>query len=580
MTDTQNPEIQYFNLEKRKAYRVYSLSRDQKWWFGVTLGLALALAVLFVWPETRGFSVFSLGMIVLAFGGLKTSDGLVFRNYQAKWDSRRMHATRQGENGQVYDAEKTKRPPIGLKIVTFRLDYGLAELPDYVREHLGEDAIKQLNVQAMDDDATLGTIYSKSEKTDTAFIVGSGHKGANLGPIEGFLARADVVEAIRKTVDQSYDFPSISVIFSTRPWNHQLNSLWNFRNLDPDVVDAEPIQLRNLGLDEDGDPIFDVETFMKASTEEGQALAINQSLAGAVVDGQEGSMAIAITTPRPKGWKQGRNGEITGRLTNKQLRNAPIKKLALALQQEFSRIGVADAGALTSENLVKFVRSKWDVKGIRDWQMLLAERAVALADYEDGHMPFEEVPPMPTAWPEGKIVSGFTNSGRPFLFTDGTYHRVLQVRSFGKPHVFAGGMDELMNTRNFGPSERTGFTLSVCGDIVDVRVERSMHTKALVIRNGYNQTKKDGLHQTPDDIAKLDDMRAREFALYRSGPYAFSFNVYATLSADTPDLLDSVEEAVMANAKGVEVEFRDIPYASRQLRAFMTANLGVNMATR
>lgn len=579
-------EVPHYNLERNKEYRANNVSSDQWRWIGAWIGLSVFLVILpwilALWFDgttdfLRYFAVVSLAIGM--YGFYKNEDGLGFRNLQAKLENRKLRKNRN-EKGSILQA---KRPPIGLRIVGYPTGTSAPEFPDEIREALGDEELKRIMEQFNEESFTLGTVYSQEDNSDTAFVVGTGMKSANADATDSFMGRKRVVEALSHVANESDSLPSFSMIYSTRPLDMLPITTWYAENLDPEVTHARAIELKDRGVKDDL-PILDEEAFFKGTIAERHAASINMMTAKASVDGQEGSMAIGITVPRPSNWKKRKDGTLDGLLTPKQLQEAPITNLALLLEQELASAGVSDVAALSETDMNRFIRSKWDIKGIRQWQNRLAEHVTAEAVHlfgdEDARKLAPEPMPAPSPWPEKKIVSGISKNGKTYLFSDGTYHRVLQVRRFGKTKVFADDFLPLFASQDIQPASMTGITVSVCGDVINVENEQKMLTRRIVIRQAISNERKGERYETPAEKEKAGALVNKSFSLHYGGAFALSYNVYVTISATTLDLLDAVERRVQKHARLCRITLRYIRDESRQLRAFATANFGVNKANR
>lgn len=577
-------ETPFYNLEGNKEYRANSLSQDQVRWVIAWLGVTVALLIL-PWILSplvgagldfiRAFALITVPAAV--YGFYKNEDGVGFRNLQAKIANRNMRG-----KGSV---AKAKRPPIGLRIVGYPTANATPEFPEDIREALGDAELQNIMEQFNEDSFTLGTIYSKEDNSDTAFVVGTGTRSATEDSVGSFMGRKRVVNALSHIAVESDTLPSVSLIYSTRPLDVMPFVDWYANNLDPDVTNARPLELQNVGV-KDGIPILDEDSFFKGTVEERQAKSINLMLEKTSVDGQEGSMVVGVTIPRPSNWKKRRDGTLDELLTPKQLQDAPITNLALLLEQELITAGVSDVAALSEYDINRFIRSKWDVKGIRQWLAQVAEHAAAeaaqLFSEKEGYEEALQSLPAPSPWPQYKIVPGVTKNGKSFLFIDGTYHRVLQVRRFGKTKIFADDFLPLFQSQDIQPASMTGVTVSVCGDVVNVEKEQKMLTRRIVFRRAINNEKngKGEKFETPAEKEKAGALENKQYMLHYGGAFALSYNVYVTISAVTPDLLDGVEKRVRTHARESRITLRYISDESRQLRAFATANFGVNMANR
>lgn len=580
-------EVPQYNLEENKEYRANNVSSDQWKWIGTWIGLSVFLVVLpwilSIWlgeaaDFLRYFAVVTL--VIGLYGFYKNEDGLGFRNLQAKIENQKLRNNRN-EKGSIVRA---KRPPIGLRIVGYPTASSAPEFPDEIKDTLSEVELDRIMEQFNEESFTLGTVYSKEDDSDTSFVVGTGIKSANADPADSFMGRKRVVEALSHVAIESDTLPSVSLIYSTRPLDMMPVMKWYAENLDPEVTNARSIELKNLGTNKVGIPVLDEEAFFKGTIAERHAASINMMAAKASVDGQEGSMAIGITVPRPSNWKKRKDGTLDGLLTPKQLQDAPITNLTLLLEQELASAGVSDVAALSETDINRFIRSKWDIKGIRQWHTRLAEHVVADAARLFGDEETKQLAPKPTpapsTWPEFKIVPGISKSGKSFLFIDGTYHRVLQVRRFGKTKIFADDFLPLFASQDIQPASMTGVTVSVCGDIINVENEQKMLTRRIVIRQAIRSEKKGERHETPAEKEKAGALANKQYTLHYGGAFALSYNVYVTISAVTSDLLDDVEKRVRTHARLSRITLRYISDESRQLRAFATANFGVNMANR
>ena len=579
-------EVPHYNLEGHKEYRANNVSTDQWKWIGAWIGLSVLLVVLpwilLPWFGNSTDFMRYLAVVSLAagmYGFYKNEDGLGFRNLQAKLENRKMRKNRDGKGSIL----RAKRPPIGLRIVGYPTESSAPDFPDEIREALSQVELDRIMEQFNEETFTLGTVYSKEDDSDTSFVVGTGMRSANGDAVDSFMGRKRVVEALSHVANESDTLPSFSMIYSTRPRDMMPILTWYAENLDPEVTNARPIELKNVGVT-DGIPDLDEEAFFKGTIAERHATSIDMMSVKASVDGQEGSMAIGITVPRPSNWKKRKDGTLDGLLTPKQLQEAPITNLTLLLEQELASAGVSDVAALSETDINRFIRSKWDIKGIREWQNRLAEHVVAEAARLFGDADAETSAPKPTPapspWPEHKIVPGISKNGKSFLFIDGTYHRVLQVRRFGKTKVFADDFLPLFASQDIQPASMTGITVSVCGDVINVENEQKMLTRRIVIRQAISNERKGERYETPAEKEKAGALENKQYMLHYGGAFALSYNVYVTISAVTPDLLDGVEKRVRSHARLSRITLRYINDESRQLRAFATANFGVNMANR
>jgi hypothetical protein len=163
---------------------------------------------------------------------------------------------------------------------------------------------------------------------------------------------------------------------------------------------------------------------------------------------------------------------------------------------------------------------------------------------------------------------------------DGTFHRVLQASRFNKQVVFAEDFLPLFRSRDLQPTAMVGLTVSVCGDIVNVAQEQKALTRKIVFREGWRRRRKGEVYETLADQERDGRLRRKQDAYHLGGAYAFSSNVFVTISATTAELLDKCEKIVQQHASESGIKLRHIKWEERQLRAFMTANLGVSMATQ
>jgi hypothetical protein len=391
-------ETPVYNLEGSKEYRANNVSRDQwRWigfWFVLTLLVLVLPWVLELWVDGL-FDLLRLLCFItvpmLFFGFYKNEDGLGFRNVQAYFESRRMRKERDGKGSIA----KAKRPPIGLRLVGFPTGSTAPEFPEEILETLEKDELERIMDQFNGDQFTLGTVYSKEDNSDTAFVVGTGINSASHDATGSFMGRSKVINALKQVANESDTLPSFSLIYSTRPLDVSPMVRWNAENLNPDVTDARMLELKNIGVENDI-PLLDEETFFEGSIAERHASSYGMMTAKAAVDGQEGSMAVGITVTRPSSWKRRKDGTIDGQLTAKQLQDAPITNLALLLEQELASAGVSDVAALSEADINRFIRSKWDVKGIRKWLSDVSDHVSAEAQrlYGNEESSLEPIEPL------------------------------------------------------------------------------------------------------------------------------------------------------------------------------------------
>ena len=565
----QNPEVGYFVVDQRKSRRAYALTRDQIWWLAIWLSIAITIGIQWFVEDLRPLAIIPIAVCAAAW---KTSNGIIFRNIQAHHEERQL----KRRKGMVYQGRADK-PPLGLGIYAFEAEFDAGEMPQVIRDNLSPqqfDAIVDANRTT---GFSIGTVYSKHEKTDTAYISGTGLAGSNGDPAEMFFARKGVTDAIARAISIYDKPPSFCMIYSRRPVNLIPQLLWDQASVDPAVRDAKHLELRSLPPDDKGREQLDVDGFFTGSVEERQALALNLARADVAVSGEEVTQLTAISFHRPRFYGVKPGSSLDGKLTPRQLRRMPINRLAEAFREEMANAGISDATILNFEDVQKVVRTGWDVASISEWQQQVLSRALEIEESGKNL-------PMPNPWlkADGKIVSTTTKDGRPYIKFGDTYLRVKQLSSFRKTNFFAEDLLPIFDAAEFQPAAYSGLTVSACGDIIDVRSEQRILSRKRAIAAGYEDSRRDRGEriETAEDIEKRNALKNKSDSLHFGGVYALSYNAYVTIAALTLDQLEDFDDLVDAHGRSCGVEFRYINNEVRHVRTLATALWGVNMVNR
>lgn len=566
----QNPEVGYAVLDKRKSRRAYALSPDQIWWISIWMAPTLFIAIQWFNADLRLLAIVPLVMCV---GAWKTSHGIIYRNFQADFEDWRLK--RRG--GVIYDGATTKKPPLGLKVTSFESLVDTSQITQLTGDVLDPEQLQSIIDNNSSRSFSVGTIYSSRERTDTSYISGTGLKGSNGNPQDLFMSRKGVADGFVRAIGLYPKPPSICMIYSRRPVNPIPQLLWDHESIDPAVQQARQLALKDMGRDSRGREQLDVEGFFTDTTvEERQRAALDLARAGAAVDDEEVTQLIAVSFKRPR-FIGAKRGEFP-KLSPRQLRRMPIKRLAEEFAREMDSAGVTDVQVLDRTDVKKVIRTGNDIADIQKWQEDVYDWAVEIEETGDPDLP------MPTPWPS-TITSGRTASGKVYTKIGNTYFMVKQVAGYTKSYFLADALFSLFDTSvpEFQPSRYTGLTISFCSDIINVEAEDSILTRKRAFAAGVERARGKGSDDeitTAKDDEKRQALANKQNALWYGGVYAMLYNAYVTVAALTLEMLEEADESIDARGRSAGVEFRHIDNEVRHARSLITALYGVNMINR
>lgn len=570
MSITQNPEVGFAVVDKKRSRRAYALSPDQLWWISVWAIPALIVAIQWFNEDLRPLAIIGFAFCVFAW---KTHHGIIYRNFQADFED--VLLKRNG--GVIYNGDPRKKPPLGLKITSIESTDDFAGLARLTSGELGEERVNSIIRNESERSFNLGTIFSTREGTDTVYISGTGLQGSNGDPAELFEARRGVADGFSRAIGLYKKPPSICMLYSRRPVNMIPQLLWDFENIDPDVQKARQLALKDMGRDDRGREQLDVEGFFDGTTvAERQKAALDLARGEAVATNEEVTQLVAISFKRPKFSGVKRNQSLNNKLTPTQLRRFPSKRLAEEFAREMSNAGITDVEVLDRTGVTKLIATSTRIADIQDYQNEVLDWAVASEQQETADLA------MPNPWSKS-IVSGRGPNGKVYAKHGETYLRTLTLINNKKTHFFAddlvslyGGVDP-----EFQPARYTGFTIAFCADVIDVEFENSVLTRQRAFSAGVQRSRARGDEiETAKDAESREALAVKQNALWFGGVHALLYNVYFTVIAMNVEMLDEAEESVRARGRSAGAEFGNINNEVRHARSVMTGLLGVNMINR
>jgi len=517
-------------LEERKEPRAHSFNvKRQGGWFSACLGIGLAfLTIDSLATKILGLAVIAIGV----FGAMKFQDGLGYRIALIIFRSLRFRAKSKGVTS-LETLTATDKAPIGISVMSY---------------------------PATDDEGRsfrLGVFYNPEDNCDTFIVTGSGiaHPGAD--PFEIMRQEDQYIDGIAEVLSNFDGRVGVALPYLSRPVNQLRQELWDGLNIDPDVIEAKVF---------DSAVDFDYDN---ATIEERQATALMQSRVGSELYEADVIRAVAMTVPRPITWPKVKGGLLDGKLTPEQLEEAPVVKLALLLENELRSRGIEDAAILDRIDIAKYVRVSWDMIGIQDWFVQL--------EMSDPINNPDEIRKGLNEWPTHEMVSKKSRRAGDYLQTDGTYHRVLQAKSFTITQANIGEFDECFGVHELGYPGEVGLAITLCGDSINPDTERGILKRQSTLQIAFRGTRKGEYNESEEDIDRFGQKRRKETAYYRSKTIGLSFNVFFVVSAVNLKLLDVATETVIRRAKRHHIKVRRIKWEMRQVRALFSALLGVSM---
>ncbi len=568
---SENQPVGYFVLDKRRSLRWYSLSPDQKKWFAWWLIPALIIGAQWLYEDVRPISTL---LLLMAAFGLKNKRGIFYRNIQA--DIEEWFLERNG--GVLYEGEPRSKPPLGLKIFEFEVRNDQRAKRELIAKDLAPEDREAFLEQDSEAVMSLGTLYSSRERTDTAYVTGTGLKGSNGDPQELFQARCDLATALTNTVSLLPKAADVCLIYAQRPMSMIPDILWGAGNIDPAVQKARQLPLKNMGVDENGHEVLDIDTFFGGTTvEERQRAARDQALAHASLMLPEVTQVMAITIPRVK-YVGAKRGQLPKKgLNSRQLKRMPIKRLADTLAAEASNAGVTGVRVLDHDGVSRFVRDGWDIDGKEAWDTELMRWVQEIE--RTGNADLE----MPTPWMSSiRVVQ--TPAGRNCIQLGSTYFRVRPFESYSQPAFLANGLLPLIDnsSEEFELTRYVSQTLTLCGDVINMGAEYDMLTRQRVFQRARQKNKSKGkdLLVTEKDTEKEDALAHKSSRFYHGGAYALNYNALFTIGCPMLELIDDADEAIDARGRKVGVEFGAFDNNVRHARSLITGLWGVNMVNR
>jgi hypothetical protein len=541
-------------LENRRIPRQRDSDPIRWWWLGVFTSITI---LLFIIPITQPTWLWLGTAIIGFFGWLQNKKGpgyLVWLDWYLQATRRRAPDT--SESVSKKSATKT---PINASIMAYPI------ITD-----LSKDVV-------VDMDNNLGVTYFEPRDSDSSMIVSTGWNGSNLDVVEYFDRMNAKSESILEAARSSFLPIGITEGIMKRPYD-----IWRYRdsglkNVHPTVLSAIPgTTLDDIRNGKSGQKILEdatkpINRILSADENLNREREERDTLLQLRASNTYNFYSLNV--PRPRDWPSVKHGNIDGKLTNRQLADAPIVELTHLLEQSLVSSGELGVHKLNFDEYSTHVRRSWDGKKMHLWNQG--------AEVDDEGNPFN--PRWP--WPPHDYVMYYDDKGRPYLDYGGTYHRFFQVEGLDKKLIRPRQLLQIAAPGYLGPNNEIGFTAAMSADTILSRDESRRATGVIQWQKAFARWKSSGLDI---DRSRLDQEEARLLENRRDafdygGTHGLNFNLFLNISAcsvDKPSTLRSMMKAddfLMLALRDMRLKVRRIRLEPEMNRAMWTTNIGASM---
>lgn len=403
----------------------------------------------------------------------------------------------------------------------------------------------------------IAVLHDEKKKLDHLYIVAEGSNASALD-IHGYqqvnLAVAETIKHVKAETGLS-----IGVSFGRliRPYDATELATFFRRNLHPDVAVPESFVTPENQLTRDQRVEAKLHAVMQQVAEVYTPVVANVTF-----------MAV-ITVKRPSKWRKRKM--MKKGLSEKDLYNAPIARMARTFVTDLEQVGVKDARWLGMSELTALFRRSHDVAHLDEYYTARAEGLVPKKDDDIQHNEHGVVTSELRYLPEGKVAVG-----KDWINIGGTLHRTLRITQLPQQvlpnliHVIYGA------TSGNDTTVRGWSAISLSGETISGQAEYRRFTWGMTLRRSLNRARGQKIYRPPSDRDKERDLERRQTDMYRSGSVGQKCNIFATVSGSTLEEVEEMQHQVEKVIRGRSGRIQVVRGESRQLRAMQTATMAAN----
>lgn len=516
-------EQAYYKVPDRVEGKWYDSTPKQ--WMWLSTWMIIGSLVLFRTHTLFGKLIGLAVIVVVGFlGAWRYSDGPGYQIASDKLASRSIRK-RGGSIALPKDAKTSAKPPINLGLMGVKL--GLEEGP-----------------------FPTGTIVDYERGYLTFYVTGEGWEAVNYDPDARMSIEAQFTDALIEvcaTADVSRESLAISYFLGARPWN-MFPTLEGLSGITHPDFHSAPGEFR-------------CEADERAANNHQERLELFNNLSADTISG------VALTMRIPKAWRKYAAKPKKHQLTAEDLEDSIINRVANSLVQALRRCEIANVKLLDLLELDEFVQIQWNLAGAAQLHQDLHWRRQML---ETGLITPQQVIEQLSQkqpWPSGSL-----KVGRNFIEMDGTLHSVSRIVRHNRRKYRPGGMQRLQFIK--GP----WFMYCVCGDAKPASRDMKYMTKSIVLSRGLRRANdSQGRYYTLADREEQARSKAQQDELHNSGGPSMNFNKLIVISATSEGQLKTFNTQVKSVTRLLRLGVRPIKGETRQIRAFASALLGVNI---
>ena len=383
----------------------------------------------------------------------------------------------------------------------------------------------------------LGILANPFTDRDTVIVEGKGWGSAAVGDPVARMMNDQALSATLKDVANRAGKPiTLTMLFTTRPADREAQAALVGRRLHEDFAAPKEQYQRDL----------------LQST-------IN-SVAGIYDESADPTMAIALTTIRPKSWHKYQLDE----LPDKEVQDAPINHLSNILKSGLLSNGVEGVNRLSVLGLNALVHGLFDVSNIDNFYAELAadRKAAALGEIT---RPEDAITLQRGPWPRNTVA------GNDFFRTDGTWHRVMVLDNQFQNVIPPGFFQRMLTLRGIC------YSVAISSKTVPIKQElrkaRDKRASAIAKSRGTN-SRGDQIIVSPEDELAAEEASMQHRSLYMSNSSGTRFQLVASVSACSLKALKDAESIFNEHFRTMNMVFQVVTGRSRQVPAFLST-LGV-----
>lgn len=251
-------------------------------------------------------------------------------------------------------------------------------------------------------------------------------------------------------------------------------------------------------------------------------------------------------------WTQEVEDAMLGKLDERRVRNLPIVQLSELMVDALTRAGVIDAVMMSGGELCEMVRASWDV----------ADLQFHGARIDPNHTY--------SLYPEREVVVGsnfIRFDGRSWLST---------IRIGGKPaQLDVEAVQELLHSRAVAPGTWT--STATVGKVMSAEAvaKQTVFRRAVRanVRGAFGGRR---VVEDPASVRADQEQSAATWAMSGASA-ARCYGEYVCVAAATREEMERGRQAVMGNLRAAGFSPTVVTGRARQMRAYLTATLGLNM---